>query len=58
MRRKSFLNRTTRQDQVARARRMTPEQRIEAAAQLSETVKELELEGKRLRATHSQKIRS
>jgi hypothetical protein len=49
MRRKSSINQEKRRNLVERARRMTPEQRLLASANLSETIRQLELAGKRYR---------
>ena len=54
-RQKSFINELKEKSRLEQARRMTPEQRLEACAHLSEIVKELELEGKRMRAAASRK---
>lgn len=58
VRRKSFINEQKRLDAIERARRMTPEQRMEAAANLSQTVKEIERAGKQQREGKSKKERS
>jgi hypothetical protein len=55
VRRKSSLNREKRRNLAERARRMTPEQRLEATANLSHAVKEIERAGKRHREGDSRK---
>jgi hypothetical protein len=57
VRRKSTINLQKRLDAVERARRMTPEERLQAAANLSQTVKEIERAGKRQRESKAQKER-
>jgi len=57
MRRKSTINREKRLNLVENARRMTAEQRLEAAANLSSSVKEVERAGKRHREGDARKIR-
>jgi hypothetical protein len=57
VRRKSTINLQKRLDAVERARRMTPEERLQAAANLSQTVKEIERAGKRQRERKAQKER-
>jgi hypothetical protein len=58
VRRKSFMNSAKSRDHIARAKQMTPEERLEASAKLSEAVKEIELTGKRLRELSVRKARS
>ena len=58
MRRKSSINREKRLNMIERARRMTPEKRLEASANLSQAVQELERAGRRHRQGDPRKVRS
>lgn len=57
VRRKSSINREKRLDTIERARRMTPEQRVETAANLCQAVMELERAGKLQREERARKGR-
>jgi hypothetical protein len=58
VRRKSSINREKRLNLAERARRMTPEERLKAAANLSHAMKEIERAGKRHREGNARKERS
>jgi len=49
MRRKSFIDTVKQLDRIERARRMTPDRRLLACANVSGAVLELQLSGKRYR---------
>jgi hypothetical protein len=58
VRRKSAIDRAKRLDRIERARRMTPEERLLACANVSRVIVELHEVGKRYREEHSQNPRS
>ena len=58
MRRPSAIDRAKQKDRVERARRMTPEQRLQASVAISSVVLEIARAGKRYREEQRQQLPS
>ena len=58
MRRESAIDRAKQKDRVERARRMTPEQRLQACVEISSVVLEIARTGKRDREEKRRRLRS